>query len=115
MWLREDRPSLRTLLLFIVLVALTACAHLQTHEGKCDEALKKYNNLMTTYRSYYPIQTPEVQAEWKKDIAPKLQTMSKAVDMCPEDVTGYDTAMLVFDTVEQELLKYSIKVMQEGK
>lgn len=90
-----------------------ACGHLKTHEGKCDEALKKYNNLMSTYRSYYPVQTPETQVKWKAEIAPKLKTMSIAVDMCPTDVTGYNTAMLIFDEVQTEFIKYSIKIKEE--
>lgn len=92
---------------------LLQCAHLQTHQGKCDEALKKYNNAMATYRTYYPVQTPETQAKWKQDIAPKLDTMSKAVDLCPQDVTGYDSTMLLYGEVEKLLLQYSIK-MQGG-
>lgn len=102
--------------IWIMLIAwalLVQCSHLQTHEGKCDEALKKYNNAMTTYRLYYPAQTPEVQAKWKQEIAPKLKTMSNAVDICPTDVSGYDTAMMVWEAVEKEFLLQNIKMKEE--
>ena len=117
MWVRNRRRYERLLILLVwslaMVWAFVQCSHLQTHEGKCDEALKKYNNAMTTYRLYYPVQSPETQAKWKEQIAPKLKTMSTAVDLCPTDATGYDTAMLVFGEVEKEFLLYSVKVKEE--
>jgi len=102
----------RALLLVLLAFVLSQCGHLQTHEGKCDEALKKYNNLMATYRTYYPVQGTEIQAKWKAEIAPKLKTMSQAVDLCTTDVSGFNTAMLVYDEVNKIFLAYSIKVQE---
>jgi hypothetical protein len=99
--------------LTFIAFALLQCSHLQTHEGKCDEALKKYNNAMATYRLYYPVQAPEVQVKWKEQIAPKLKTMSNAVDICPTDVSGYDTVMMVWELVEKEFLLQSIQMKEE--
>lgn len=101
------------LLLILAAFVLVQCSHLQTHEGKCDEALKKYNNAMETYRLYYPVQTLEVQTKWKQEIAPKLKTMSKAVDICPTDVTGYNTVMTLWRVVEKEFLLQGIQ-LKEG-
>ncbi|MHA2047498.1 MAG: hypothetical protein ACW99G_22160 [Candidatus Thorarchaeota archaeon] len=113
MWARRERKYERLLILLVWLLAmvwaLVQCSHLQTHEGKCDEALKKYNNAMETYRLYYPVQNATVQAKWKKEIAPKLKKMSNAVDICPTDVSGYDTAMMVWEVVEKEFLLQGIQ------
>ncbi len=110
---RQEKFKRSLLILCIWLVAiafvLIQCSHLQTHEGKCDEALKKYNNAMATYRLYYPVQNAEVQAKWKQEIAPKLKTMSNAVDICPTDVSGYDTVMMVWEVVEKEFLLQGIQ------
>ena len=105
------KRSLLILCIWLVAMAfaLVQCSHLQTHEGKCDEALKKYNNAMATYRLYYPMQAPTVQAKWKEEIAPKLKTMSIAVDNCPTDVTGYDTVMTLWGVVEKEFLLQGIQ------
>lgn len=108
--LKFKRPLLiLAIWLTFIAFAVLQCSHLQTHRGKCDEALKKYNNAMETYRLYYPVQTPEVQAKWKQEIAPKLKTMSNAVDICPTDVSGYDTVMMVWGIVEKEFLLQGIQ------
>jgi hypothetical protein len=114
MWARSEgrsRTAITVLALWILFMvwALVQCSHLQTHEGKCDEALKKYNNAMDTYRLYYPVQRAEVQAKWKEQIAPKLKTMSNAVDICPTDVSGYDTVMMIWEVVEKEFLLQGIQ------
>lgn len=111
----RSRESLLILAVWMLCMvwALVQCSHLQTHEGKCDEALKKYNNAMATYRLYYPVQTPTVQAKWKENIAPKLKTMSNAVDICPTDVSGYNTAMMVWEFVEKEFLLQSIQMKED--
>lgn len=118
MWVRREGKYdlLGIFAIWVMLMAwalLVQCSHLQTHEGKCDEALKKYNNAMATYRLYYPAQSPETQAKWKREIAPQLRTMSQAVDMCPTDISGYDTAMLVFDQVQREFIAYNVKMKEE--
>ncbi len=59
------------------------------------------------------MQTLETQDKWKAEIAPKLKIMSKAVDLCPSDVTGYGTAMMVYDEVEKIFIQYSIKVQEK--
>jgi hypothetical protein len=71
------------IIFFLLTIAALSlqCAHMKTAEGRYAEGLSTWNDYMDTYRYHYAMQTPEVKAEWDREITPIAAKGSAALDL----------------------------------
>ncbi|MHC4310863.1 MAG: hypothetical protein ACYSW3_00145 [Planctomycetota bacterium] len=96
-----------------VLYAMTSgCAHLKTAEGRYADGLSTFNDYMDTYRYHYAMQTPEVQAEWDREITPIADKASKALGLWKgtlDDATKEDAYIALERQFWNLLIQYGMK------
>lgn len=109
----------RWVMVVLCVFLVTACA--STPKQKQLLTIETFNGIYKQYLDEYDRQTPEVKAEWKKDIDPYWKEASKAMDAylaftdpsstdAQKQVTLYNAAK---NQALKLLLKYGVEIKEE--
>lgn len=119
LWQHQRLKVERFCYLFLIILVLMGiallsggCAHMKTAEGRYAEALSTFNDYMDTYRYHYAMQTPEVKAEWDREITPIADKASKALGLWKgtlDDTTKEDAYIALQRQFWDLLIDYGMK------